>query len=150
MGCRRKTRPLTTWGVAGAGPWPPARDGNPDPRQSPAPPASYGGPPSLLASGPSSQGWIALPRGSASRPRLLRFHPRPHPAGTGRARYPGRAAATLAFAERRWSGRNHGDLVAEGKHRDKKRVVSITRIQHSHLSCNSSPLPFCKKIRLTF
>ena len=105
-----------------------------------------GGPPSLLASGPSSQGWIALPRGSASRPRLLRVPPRPHPAGTGRVLYPGRAAATLAFAERRWSGRNHGDLVAEGKHRDKKRVVSIACIQHSHLSCNSSPLPFCKKI----
>lgn len=54
-------------------------DGNPDPRQSPAPPACYGGPPSLLASGPSRRGWIALPRGSASRPHLLRVPPHPDP-----------------------------------------------------------------------
>lgn len=66
---------------------------------------------------------------------------------TERTRYPLRAATALAFAQRRWGRRNHRNLAAKGKHRNKKRVtndptISPTNTRDSPSSCSGSSLIF--------
>lgn len=58
---------------------------------------------------------------------------------TEQTHYPAGAAAAPAFAERRWSGRNHGNFAAEERHRNKKWVINKARISLTNSQSHHHP-----------
>lgn len=128
MGYRQHRRPLTVRGTGGWSHGPQSVMEAQTPGRAQHSPASDRGPHSLaLWPTPAMAGSLCREAQACGFPlpssTSLAFPlPRRH---TEQAHYPARAAAALAFTERGWRRRNHGNFAAEEKYKGKKGDVSL-------------------------